>query len=236
MREPRHRAHELPERDRVVAGRRGHDDRPVHRVARSSSTIVGTPCAPYAAAACSWSARTSSIVAGSAIARSTSVGSKPFAPMHLGVHLGHVRLDAVVEERVADGRVPAVELVVAVLAPDERADPHLAPAERPRPLPRVLLALDPVHLLEREEPPRDVEPDLVAHVADPDRRLVRVRAHRVEVELHGLGHRIDSCTALIRITCPAANNLRNVRPEETNMALRDRVGVRRTSARRSTTP
>ena len=67
------------------------------------------------------------------------------------VLLGDVRLHAVVEERVADRRVPAVERVVAELAADERADAHLPEAERPRALPRVALPSDQVDLFEREE-------------------------------------------------------------------------------------
>jgi hypothetical protein len=66
----------------------------------------------------------------------------------LRVHLGYVRLDAVEEERVTDRRVPTIQLFVAELAPDHRADAHLAEAERPRPFPGMAFAGDQVDLLE----------------------------------------------------------------------------------------
>ena len=52
-------------------------------------------------------------------------------------------------------------------------------------------------------------PIWLAHVADPERRLVGVRAHRVEVELHRLGHRPDSRTAVDPRRRPTAKNPRN---------------------------
>ena len=82
-----------------------------------------------------------------------------------------------------DRRVPAVEQIDMSRAPQQRADPHQRPAVGPVPLPRVLLALDAVDLLEAEEPPIDGEAGLLADVADPQRGLVGERAHRVEVEV-----------------------------------------------------
>src|SRR5262249_17325767 len=93
---------------------------------------------------------------------------------------------AVFEEGAADSGVPAVELVVPELPPDQRADAHLAVAVRPRPFPWVALAVLAVDLLEREEPPRDVDRHRLAHLTDPLRRLIRVRTHRVEEPLHAL--------------------------------------------------
>ena len=104
----------------------------------------------------------------------------------LAVHVGDVRLATLEVEGAAGRGVPAVDQVLTLTA-EERGDPHLRPAVGPLALPRVLLALDPVDLLEAEEPPRDVESDSVADVADPDRGLVGPRAHRVEEELDVLG-------------------------------------------------
>ena len=72
-------------------------------------------------------------------------------------------------------------------AAQQCTDAHHRPAVRPLPLPRVLLALLAVDLLEAEEAPVHREAGQVTHLADPQRRLVRVRAHDVEVEVDGLG-------------------------------------------------
>jgi hypothetical protein len=46
----------------------------------------------------------------------------------------------------------------------------------------MLLSIDPVDFLEAEEAPIDLQAGQIPHLADPSRRLVRVRAHDVEVE------------------------------------------------------
>ena len=136
LREPLHRVHELPERDRVLAFGRGHDDRSVDRVAlvehergNTVRAVAGDRVLMFLA-----HLRQGRFVGDRALdERRVEAGRADDAH----VFFGNVHLHTVVEERVADRLVPAVELVVAELTPDQRADPHLPEAERPRSLPRV---------------------------------------------------------------------------------------------------
>ena len=71
---------------------RGHDDRPVDRVARLEHDRRHAVRAVLARPRRRGRRARRRCVVGSAIARSTSVGSKPAARDDLGVHVGHVRL------------------------------------------------------------------------------------------------------------------------------------------------
>ena len=82
--------------------------------------------------------------------------------------------------------VPSVEVVHARTS-KQRPDAHHRPAVRPLALPRVLLAVDPVDLLQAEELPVDHQIVLTADLSDPLRRLVGERAHHIEVEVDA-GH------------------------------------------------
>jgi len=98
-----------------------------------------------------------------------------------------VRLAAERVQFTSDRRVPEVQQI-AVTASQQRPDPHQRPTVGPVPLPGMLLALDAVDLLEAEEPPVDGDSGLLADVAYPQRRLVRERAHRIEMEVHAGPH------------------------------------------------
>ena len=206
MREPLHAAHEVPERERVLARGRGHDDRPVHRVAGFEHDRRHAVAAVL---------RDDLVVVGPHVVGGRLVGDRTLDERgieaglldDLRVHARIVRAHPIVEERVPDRRVPAVDRVVALLAPDERADPHLAPAVRPRPLPRVLLPGLPVDVLEREEPPRDVDRHLAAHVPDPARRLIGVRAHRVEEPLHPFHRAVSPYRSVFQLLAPRRTRL-----------------------------
>ena len=125
-------------------------------------------------------------------------GSRPSSTSSSSATSRPVRLAALLVQRPAGPLVPRVEQR-RVLAPQQGADAHHRPAVGPLPLPRVLLALDAVDLLEAEEPPADVEPGQVADLADPPRRLVRPRAHHVEVEVHVLDrHHAHRCRSPAR--------------------------------------
>ena len=50
---------------------------------------------------------------------------------------------------------------------EQGADAHHGPAVGPVPLPGMLLALGPVDLLQAEEPPADIQVQLVAHISHP---------------------------------------------------------------------
>jgi hypothetical protein len=166
VREPRHPPHEVPECDRVIAGRRGNDHGAVERIAvgehqrrNAVRSIAGDRLLMFLAYFVE-----RRVVGDRAVdKRWIEAGFRD----HLCVHFGNVRLDAVVEERVANRRVPVIERVVAELTTDQRADAHLAEAVRPRAFPRVALAGDKVHLFQREEPPRDVERPLLSDRANP---------------------------------------------------------------------
>ena len=151
----------------------------------SGKNIVGTPYPP--AATTRWcSASTSSLVVGSAIAWSTSPGSRPISSRRCSGDGLLVRLVSVDVQCLAGPAVPGVQ-VVHRRAAQQCADAHHRPAVGPFPFPRVLLAVQAVDLLEAEEPPVHREPGQFAHLADPERCLIRVRAHDVEVEVDGFG-------------------------------------------------
>ena len=102
--------------------------------------------------------------------------------------VGLVRFAALDMQRGSSLRVPGVEQR-RVGAAQQRTDPHHRPTVGPGPLPRVLLALDTVDLLQREEAPAHLDAGVVAHLPDPPRRLEGVGAHDVEVEVDGGGRR-----------------------------------------------
>jgi len=77
-------------------------------------------------------------------------------------------------------------------------NPHRCPSVGERPLPRVALTLRSIDLLEREEPPRDVEFAPATHVPDPHGRLVGVGADRIEEELD----RVDPHGASVTLCWP----------------------------------
>ncbi len=77
-----------------------------------------------------------------------------------------MRLLAVDVQCPADGGVPGIE-VLHPLTSQQRADPHQRPAVGPLALPRMLLTLGSVDLFQAEEPPSDLEPGTLAHLADP---------------------------------------------------------------------
>src|SRR5215469_11577577 len=160
----------------------------------SPNTRVGTPHPPSPVTR-SWSARTSSCVLGSSMAWPTRAGSSPSRPIR-----------ASATSRRSGGQVPAVQQR-RVDAAQQRADPHHRPAVGPLALPRVLLALGPVDFLEAEEAPPDLHAQPVPDLAHPDRRLVRPRAHDVEVEVD----RRDRCVhgSRLRPVIFAANGLRS---------------------------
>ena len=131
-----------------------------------------------------WSARTSSCVVGSARAASKTSSGAPISESRRRATAGSCGLPP----RVCNSRPIAAYQRSSrspVTASQQRPDPHQRPAVGPLALPGVLLAFDPVHLFEAEEPPVDREGGLRADVADPQRCLVRERAHRVEMEIHG---------------------------------------------------
>lgn len=82
-----------------------------------------------------------------------------------------------------------------IVAAQQHTNAHHRPPIRPRPLPRMLLALDSVHFFQTEEPPRHLHPRLVAHLSHPQRGLIRIRTHEIEVEIHrsrpGKRHRLS---------------------------------------------
>ena len=89
-------------------------------------------------------------------------------------------------QRLPGASVPGVQVVHGVAA-QQGTDAHHRPAVGPVPFPRVLFAFLTVDLLEAEEAPVHGEPGLRAHLADPQRGLIRVGAHDVEVEVDGCG-------------------------------------------------
>src|SRR6056297_2528027 len=101
-------------------------------------------------------------------------------------HVGIVRPVALLVQRTAGALVPAVEVVHARPA-QQRPDAHHRPAVGPLSFPRVLLALDPVDLLQAEELPVDPQPGLVTYISDPRGGLISERAHHVEVEVDPAG-------------------------------------------------
>ena len=173
-------ARRRPSVGRARRGRTGARARP-DASSTSGKNSVGTPYPP-AAITRSWSAFTSSLVVGSAIASSTIAGSSPSLLQQVPGDVGIVRLVPFLVQRPRRSFVPAVEVIHA-RPPQQRTDAHHRPAVRPLPFPRVLLALDPVDLLQAEELPRDVESVLRPHVPDPLRRLIGERTHHVEVEV-----------------------------------------------------
>src|SRR4029453_17695292 len=102
-----------------------------------------------------------------------------FAPGRVGPRAGdHGRghVAAVHVQRPARDGAPAVDGTVR-LARQPGPDAQQRPAPGPRALPRGLLALRVVALLEAEPAPRDVEARVVAHGPQPQAGLVGPRAH-----------------------------------------------------------
>src|SRR5664280_1151566 len=151
------------------------------RACPSSNTRVGTPNPPFPATV-SCSARTSSPVVGSSMAARTMAGSSPSSARSSSATSGRWGLRPSTWRGPAGRLVPPVEQV-HVLTSEQRTDPHHRPSVGPLSFPGVLLPLLAVDLLEAEEPPPHVDTGSVAHVADPQRGLVGVRAHDVEVEV-----------------------------------------------------
>ena len=189
--EPQPPLDELPQLERLVAVRRVDDDRSEEALA------VGEEQRRHAEPA----GGDDLVVLGADVVVRRRVGDgpgdearvEPELDEQLLGDLGPVRLAALLVQGPAGPLVPRVEQG-RVLAAEQGADAHHRPAVGPLALPRVLLALDPVDLLQAEEPPAHLEPGQVAHLAHPPRRLVGPRAHHVEVEVHALDpHQTHRC-------------------------------------------
>lgn len=182
--------HEIPEREGVVAERCGDDDGSEYCV------VAGEDDRRHAVRAVAFDGV---LVLGPHFLLRRGVGEGPFdevrsearLPDDFGVEFGEVAGTSALEELAADGLVPPVDARLTVFAPDEGADPHLTDPVRPVAFPGRRFTGIGVDRLEREETPLDVEArgEEPTHLPYPDRSLVGVGTHRVQVEGDGVGHR-----------------------------------------------
>ena len=185
VREATRGAHQLPQRHCVLAKRCRRDDRTVEVAA------VGEHEGRHAEA----TVPDNGVMVGLHIVVRRRIRDRlghepavePDRLEQFGGNLRAVGLSALNVQSSAGNFVEAVAVVHGG-APQQRGYTHHPPPIGPLPFPRVLLALGAVDLLEGEEPPVDGHAVLPTDVADPDRGLVRPRAHDVEVEPYGLSH------------------------------------------------
>src|SRR5699024_8893090 len=90
----------------------------------------------------------------------------------------------------ADTRIPSIQQIHAPTTQGD-ANPHQRPPIGPFALPRMLLALESVDLLQAKEPPIDRQFGLPPYLAQPQRCLICERPHRIEMEINAIdGHGI----------------------------------------------
>ena len=172
----------------------------------SSNTRVGTPNPPCATTS-SWSRLHVVVRRGVVDGLSTSPGSRPIDARISAATSGWCGLRPSTCSARARGLVEAVA-VVHRRAPQQRRDAHHPPPVGPVALPRVLLALVAVDLLEREEPPVDLQAVLRrtsrihsdvwyahGHITSKWKRSVSVIEDNVPRAARGRCYRASSCRA-----------------------------------------